>query len=175
MTTFASAATPIVRIRPAKPGSVSDDAEEQDRAVHEGRVDREPDDRDDAEEAVEDEQEERDDDQAGDRSVARLAQRVLAEGGRDVGALDRDELDGQRAGLEHEREVARLLLRGEAADLGAGAGRVDPVAVLVVVDRRVGVEQVVEDDREALLDAELLAALRLVPRHLVEEPVARAP
>ncbi len=32
MTTFASAATPIVRIRPAKPGQRQRDAEQQDRA-----------------------------------------------------------------------------------------------------------------------------------------------
>ena len=33
------------------------------------------------------------------------------------------------------------------------------------------VEQVVEHDREALLDAELLAALRLVAGDLMEQPV----
>ncbi len=139
------------------------DAEEQDRAVHQGRVDREADDRDDAEEAVEDQQEDRDDEQADDRGVPGLAERVLAERGRDVGARDGLELHGQRAGLEHEREVVRLGLRTAMPVIcGAAAGRVDPVAVLRVVDRRERVELVVEDDREALLDAEPLA--RAAPR-----------
>ena len=64
---------------------------------------------DEAEEAVEDEQEERDDEQADERRVQRLRERVLAERRRDVGALDLLERDRQRAGLEHEREVLRLL------------------------------------------------------------------
>ena len=85
------------------------DAEEEDCAVHERGVDAEADHRDEAEEAVEEEQEERDDDQAADRGVLRLLQRVLAERRRDVGALERDEVDRQRAGLQDEREVLRLL------------------------------------------------------------------
>ena len=63
------------------------DAEEQDRGVEEGRVDPEADHGDEAEEAVEEEQEERDDEEADDRRALRLRQRVLAERGRDVGAL----------------------------------------------------------------------------------------
>ena len=72
MTTFASAATPIVRIMPAKPGRVSVTFEEQDRRVQEDRVDAETEDCDEAEEAVEEQQEERDDEQAADRRVLRL-------------------------------------------------------------------------------------------------------
>ena len=107
-TTFASAATPIVRIRPAKPGSVSVTLKSRIARVVEERVDREADDRDEAEEAVEDEQEERDDDEADERRVPRLVQRALAEGRRDVGALELLEAHRQRAGLEDEREVLRL-------------------------------------------------------------------
>ena len=71
-TTFASAATPIVRINPAKPGSVSVTPKSTIAAYMNARVDREADDCDDAEEAVEHEQEQRDQDQAADRGVARL-------------------------------------------------------------------------------------------------------
>src|SRR5581483_11331328 len=73
------------------------DRDEQDRAVHEGGVDPEAEQRDDAQEAVEQEQEDGDGDQAADGGVLRLLERVLAERRRDVGALDRDELDRQRA------------------------------------------------------------------------------
>ena len=72
MTTFASAATPIVRIRPAKPGSVSVTLKSRIARVEERRVDGEADHRDQAEEAVEEEQEERDDEQADDRGRLRL-------------------------------------------------------------------------------------------------------
>ena len=41
-------------------------------------------------------------------AVFACLQRVLAERRRDVGALDLLELDRQRTGLEHEREVLRL-------------------------------------------------------------------
>ena len=118
MTTFASAATPSVSTRPAKPGQRQRDVEEQDRGVEEGRVDPEPEHGDEAEEAVEDEQEERHEQQADDRGRLRLVQRVLAERRRDRGLVEGDELDGQGAGLEHEREVLRLLDRADARDLG---------------------------------------------------------
>ena len=127
------------------------DAEEQDRGVHERGVDAEAEHRDEAEEAVEEEQEERDDDQAADRRDLRLLQRVLAERRRDVGALERDELDRQGAGLQHEREVLRLVEARHAGDLRAGAGRVDAVRILLVVDRRPRADLVVEHDREVLL------------------------
>ena len=108
MTTFASAATPIVRIRPGEARQRQRDAEEQDRRVHEGGVDPEAEHGDEAEEAVEEQQEDRDDDQAADRGVARLLQRVLAERRRDLGLLERHEVDRQGARLQHEREVLRL-------------------------------------------------------------------
>ena len=72
MTTFASAATPIVRMRPAKPGRVSVTLKMQERRVQEHGVDAEADHRDEAEEAIEDQQEERDDDEAADRGLLRL-------------------------------------------------------------------------------------------------------
>ena len=84
------------------------DVEDEDRPVEEDAVDGEADDRDDAEEAVDDQQEERDGDEAADAGDQRLAERVLAERGRDCVALDLRELDRQRAGLEDEREVLRL-------------------------------------------------------------------
>ena len=71
----------------------------------------------DAEEAVEDEQEERDDEQADERGLLRLLQRVLTERRRDVRALDLLELDRQRTGLEHEREVLRLPEIADVLDL----------------------------------------------------------
>ena len=111
------------------------DVEDQDRRVQEGGVDAEPDHGDDAEEAVEDEQEERDDEEAGDRGLPGLRERVLAERGRDRGLLERDERDGQGAGLEHEREVLRLVDVADPGDLGA-VRAADPVRVLLEVDRR---------------------------------------
>ena len=129
-TTFASAATPIVRISPGEARQRQRDVEEQDRRVHERGVDAEADHRDEAEEAVEEQQEEHDGDQAADRCVLRLLQRVLTERRRDVGALERDEVDRQGAGLQHEREVLRLADAADVVDLGAGAGRVDAVRVL---------------------------------------------
>ena len=138
------------------------------------RVDREPEDRDDAEEAVEDEQEERDEDQADDRGVARLAERVLAERRGDVGALDRDELDGQRAGLEHEREVLRLLLRRDAGDLGAGR-RSGRSRRRTARSRSTGTSRSGCRGRSRSSAAcRALPALRLVPGDLVEELVALA-
>ena len=87
------------------------DVEEQDRGVEEGGVDAEPEHGDEAEEAVEDEQEERDEEQADDGGCLRLVQRVLPERRRDRGLVEGDELDGQGARLEHEREVLRLFDR----------------------------------------------------------------
>ena len=95
-----------------------------------------------------------DEQQPDERRVARLAQRVLAERRRDVRALDRDELDRQRAGLEHERESFASPSDAEPGDLRAAAARVDPVRVCAVVDLRVRADLVVEHDREVLLDAE---------------------
>ena len=121
MTTFASAATPIVRINPAKPGSVSVTPNSTIAAYMNARVDGEADHRDEAEEAVEQQQEDRDEDQAADRGVARLLQRVLAERRRDVGALDGTKLHRQRTRLQHEREVLRLREARHAGDLRAAA------------------------------------------------------
>ena len=84
MTMFASAATPIVRIIPAKPGSVSVTLKSRIAAYRKSGVDAEADHRDEAEEAVEEEQEERDEEQADDRGAHRLAERVLAERRRDL-------------------------------------------------------------------------------------------
>ncbi len=108
MTMFASAATPIVRIRPAKPGRVSVTLKMQDRPVEEDAVDGEPEDRDDAEEAVRDQQE---------RATAMMPTipaifASWSESSPSVaemsGALELGERVGQRAGLEDEREVLRL-------------------------------------------------------------------
>ena len=124
--------------------------EEQDRAVEKDAVDAEPDNRDDAEEAVEDEQEDGDRDEAADAGDERLSQRVLTQRRRDLRALNLDELDRQRAGLEDERQVLRLGDRVEPGDLRVAAG--DPVHEVGIgeVDDRVRTDLVVEDDREAL-------------------------
>ena len=61
MTMFASAATPIVRIRPAMPGQRQRDRDQLDQREEVDRVDDQRADGDHAEHAVEDEQEERDD------------------------------------------------------------------------------------------------------------------
>ena len=165
-TTFASAATPIVRMRPAKPGRVKRDVEDQERRVQEHGVDAEADHRDETEEAVEDQQEERDGDEAADRGQLRLAQRVPAERRRDLGLLELTEVVREGARLEHEREVLRLPDRPDAGDLGAVRAR-DAVRVVAEADRRSGLDLAVEDDRELLGVLVLLAARatgRLPPR-----------
>ncbi len=108
-----------------------------------------PNTRDQAEEAIEQEQEHGDGEQTADRGLLGLLQRVLAERRRDVGALDRHEVDGQRAGLQHEREVLRLGEAAEPGDLRA-VRALDPVRVLLVVDRRERADLPVEHDREVL-------------------------
>src|SRR5436190_330090 len=75
------------------------DVEQENRRVEERCVDAEADDRDEAEEAVEQDQDESDDEQADERRLLRLIQRVLAERGGDVRPLRGRECDGQRTGL----------------------------------------------------------------------------
>ena len=123
MTMFASAATPIVRIRPAMPGSVIVIGISLIEREHEQRVDAEGADRDDAEDAVEGEQEQRDEEQAGDARDQALVERLLAERRRDLARRDEVELQRQRAGLQQVREVLRGLDREAAGDLRAGARR----------------------------------------------------
>jgi hypothetical protein len=108
-----------------------------------------PDHGDDAEDAVEDEQEERDDEEAGDRGLPGLRERVLAERGRDRGLLERRERDWEGAGLQDEREVPPLVQVADARDLRS-ARAADPVRVLVPVDRRPRLDLAVEHDREVL-------------------------
>ena len=65
-----------------------------------------------AEEAVEDEQEERDDEQAGDGGASRPPRASPSPSVAEMARLvERRERDGQRAGLQHERQVLRLLER----------------------------------------------------------------
>ena len=123
--------------------------EDQDRGVEERGVDAEPEHGDEPEEAVEDQQEEGDEQEADDRRLLGLVQRVLAERGRDRRLVERDELDGQGAGLEDEREVLRLTDVADARDLGAvRAG--DAAGILLPVDRRPRLDLPVEHDREVL-------------------------
>ena len=96
-----------------------------------------------------------DDEEADDCGAPRLLQGVLAERRRDRRRLERRERDGQGAGLEHERQVLRLLQVADARDLRA-VRAADPVRVLLPVDRRPRLDLAVEDDREVLGD--LLAA-----------------
>ena len=133
--------------------------EQQDRRVVEERVDREPDDGDEAEEAVQQEQEERDDDEADRGRVPRLGQRLLAERRRDVGALDLREADGQRTGLEDEREVLRLLDRAALAEIDLGVRARDAVRVPLEVDVRRRLQLLVQHDREMLDVVEVVALL----------------
>ena len=127
------------------------DVEEQDRRVQKRRVDPEPDHRDEAEEAVQKEQEERDDQEADDRRLLGLGQRVLAERRRDVGALRGLELDRQRTGLEHEREAFGLAEPTPSAHVDLSAGVTgDAVRVAYEVDVRHRLDLPVEHDREVL-------------------------
>ena len=124
--------------------------EEENRGVHERGVDAEPDHRDEAEEAVEQEQEERDHEQADDRRLPRLLQRVLAERRRDVGALRGLELDRQCTGLQDERELFRIAETAPAhVDLSAAVTG-DSVRVAHEVDVRDRLDLAVEHDREVL-------------------------
>ena len=149
------------------------DVEEQDRGVQERRVDAEPDDGHDAEEAVEDQEEDRDEQQTADRGFLRLVERVLAECRRDIGARQRLEGDGERTGLEDDRDVARLVERLEALDLRAPAADATRERAVRVVDLRERADLAVEDDREVLRLLADAAARPLVPRDLFE-PVRAA-
>ena len=82
--------------------------------------------------------------------MPRLCQRVLAERGRDVGALDLVELDGQRTRLEHEREVLGLLEAAALAEVDLGVPARDPIRVALEVDVWRRLELAVEHDREVL-------------------------
>ena len=124
-----------------------------------------------AEEAVEDEQEERDEEQADDRGGLRLVERVLAERGRDRGLVERDELDRQRTGLEHEREILRLLDVADPRDLGVARDAAGERAV-GVVDLRPRANLAVEHDREVLRRVAELAAHVLGARDLLEAVAA---
>ena len=149
MTTFESAATPIVRISPAMPGRVSVIGISFIIAVKKTGVDGEAEDRDHAEEAVVEEEEQRDQDQADQPGLEALVERLLAERRGDGALADQVELDRQRADLQELGEVLRLLDVADAGDLGAGAA-VDAVGVLLVVDDRPGDDVAVEDDREGV-------------------------
>ena len=150
MTTFASAATPSVRTRPAMPGQRQGDVEEEHRGVEQRRVHEQAEHGDEAEEAVEDQQEERHGQEADERCDLRLLERVLAERGRDVRLVERHELDRQRAGLEDDRDLLRLVERVEPGDLGATAADAARERVIGVVDLRPGADLAVEHDREVL-------------------------
>ena len=132
--------------------------ESEDGAVEEDAVDGEADDGDEAEEAVDEQQEERDGDEAADAGDERLAERVRAERRRDLRRVDLDELDGEGARLEDEREVLRLLDAVEPGDLRAAAR--DPVreARIGEVDDREGADLVVEHDGEALREGARVVA-----------------
>ena len=106
---------------------------------------------DDAEEAVEEEQEERDE-RAGRSSAAVFAccseslPSVAETSVRSICV----ELDRQRAGLEHEREVLRLARRADARDLARRPGDAVRERLVGVVDLRERLDLAVEDDREVL-------------------------
>ena len=147
---FASAATPNVSTRPAESRQRQRHVEEQDGRVQERGVDREADHGDESEEAVEDEQEDRDEDQSSDRGLPRLVQRVLSERRRDVRPVERLELHGQRARLQDEGDLLRLLERLEALDLRAPAADAAAQARVGEVDLGERLDLAVEDDREVL-------------------------
>jgi hypothetical protein len=67
---------------------------------------------------------------------------------------DANEMDGERAGPEDEREVLCLAQAPDVRDLGPAAARVDPVRVLPVVDVQGRLERAVQDDREVLRERE---------------------
>ena len=144
------------------------DVEDEDGRVEERGVDREAGDRDQTEEAVEDEQEDRDEDQTCDRRAPGLLERILAERCGDVGAIERLELDRQGTGLEHERDVLRLLQRVEALDLRASAADSARQARIGEVDLREGLDLAVEDDREVLRLLAQFPANPLVTRDALE-------
>ena len=128
------------------------DVEEEDRRVHERHVDGEAGDGDEPEQPVEDDEEERDDQQADDGRLLRLLERVLAERGGDVGALDLLERDRQGTGLQHECEVLRLAERADALDLRRPAADAVRERAVGRVDLRPRLDLAVEHDREVLRD-----------------------
>ena len=129
MTTFASAATPTVRIRPAKPGSVSVTLKSRIAAYRKRRVDAEADDGHEAEEAVEDQQQDRDRDQAADRRLLRPGSASPCRAWpRPACCSTVLELDRQRTGLQDERDPLRLAARVPRPVICAAARRCRPRA-----------------------------------------------
>ena len=98
-------------------------------------------------------------------------ERVLTERGRDRGLVERDELDRQRTGLEHEREILRLLDVADPRDLGVARDAAGERAV-GVVDLRPRANLAVEHDREVLRRVAELAAHVLGARDLLEAVAA---
>ena len=117
--------------------------------VEQDRVDDQGPRRDDAEEAVVRDQEQHHQDEAGDAGDQALAQGLLAEGRRDLLLADDLQVDRQGAGVDLLGQRVGLAPAEVALDLGA-VPPVDPLRVGLVVDRRVGDDLAVEDDREAL-------------------------
>ena len=150
MTMFASAATPIVRIRPAMPGSVSVIGMSLISAKKYSAVDEQREHGDDAEHAVEDQQEQRDDAEADGAGEQALVERLLAERRGDLRL--RDQLEACTGSAPVFRRFA-----SSCADwivkppwICEPFGAVDAVRVLDEVDVRRRDELVVEDDREVL-------------------------
>ena len=126
---------PQCQHEPREAGQRQGDVEEEDRGVQECGVDAEAEHGDETEEAIKDEQEQRDQEQADDGRLLRLVERVLTQRGGDRRLVERDELDRQGSGLQHEREILRLADREAAADL-VSVGARDAARVLLPVDRR---------------------------------------
>ena len=147
--TLASTAMPIVSARPGQAGQRERRLHERHRADQQDHVQHQRDDRDEPREPVVDEHEDRHDEHRDlDREDA-LGDRVLAQGRADLLLLERGRVDARRQAppLEDRDQVVDLLgLEPLPAPFD------DPLVADLRVDRRGRHHDVVEQDRELVLE-----------------------
>ena len=144
ISTFESTPMPIVRMKPAMPGSVITAPRYAISPSRMIRLTRNRDQRVEAGQLVVDDHEDQHEDQPAQRRRYTGANRFLAERRADRALFEIGHRRGQRAGAQHERQIGGLLLREAALD--------DAVAVDAAVDARRRVDAVVEHDRQLPVD-----------------------
>ena len=179
MTMFASAATPIVRIRPAMPGQRHRDRDQLDQRVEVDAVDDQAADGDQAEQAVVGQQQQDHDDETDER---RRPGPDAAPAGRASPKPGSQRSGPSLTGSAPSRSwvaSASAVLDGEATGDLTAAARRDPIRELGVVDRGNADQLVIKRDREVLqvvlvADAQLRAADCDLPGDILEELAAVA-
>ena len=145
MTTFASAATPIVRIMPAMPGQRHRHRYREDQPEEQRRVDEQREVGDDAQEPVEDDHPDHHDQQARDARDRGPARATSCRAWpRPASATER----ANSTGSEPDCSTSATSLASSSVTPVICAFLADAVRRALEVDRRVGLELAVEDDGE---------------------------